>query len=201
MGEHPSPHLRRDSYGHFDLTPLVVTITSSAQGFRVFAYRAQLGRLGGSRWGWVLQIKFPCHTNQGSLTGQERCVANDESARTHTVFPHGPHTLYSSDLLFKAVQAVVTVSNPHNRNGVSTWPLIHFSEHLRNARTNIMKGSRGAVSTPAASPPPASALAPYLLHLCLLRPPPRARLACEPPAAASPLVRPQFHAPRHRAYS
>ena len=22
--------------------------------------RAQLGRLGGSRWGWVLQIKFPC---------------------------------------------------------------------------------------------------------------------------------------------
>ena len=25
------------------------------------SYRAQLGRLGGSRWGWVLQIKFPCH--------------------------------------------------------------------------------------------------------------------------------------------
>ena len=25
------------------------------------AYRAQLGRLG-SRWGWVLQIKFPCHS-------------------------------------------------------------------------------------------------------------------------------------------
>ena len=23
------------------------------------ALRAQLGRLGGSRWGWVLQIKFP----------------------------------------------------------------------------------------------------------------------------------------------
>ena len=27
------------------------------------SYRAQLGRVGGSRWGWVLQIKFPC---QGS---------------------------------------------------------------------------------------------------------------------------------------
>jgi hypothetical protein len=25
------------------------------------SYRAQLGRLGGSRWGWVLQIKIPCH--------------------------------------------------------------------------------------------------------------------------------------------
>ena len=25
------------------------------------AARAQLGRVGGSRWGWVLQIKFPCH--------------------------------------------------------------------------------------------------------------------------------------------
>ena len=27
-------------------------------------YKAQLGRVGGSRWGWVLQIKFPYHTNQ-----------------------------------------------------------------------------------------------------------------------------------------
>ena len=25
------------------------------------SYRAQLGRVGGSRWVWVLQIKFPCH--------------------------------------------------------------------------------------------------------------------------------------------
>ena len=23
-----------------------------------------VGRVGGSRWGWVLQIKLPCHTNQ-----------------------------------------------------------------------------------------------------------------------------------------
>ena len=31
------------------------------------SYRAQLGRLGGSRWGWVLQIKLRCHTNHRSL--------------------------------------------------------------------------------------------------------------------------------------
>ena len=31
-------------------------------GFRVLP-RAQLGRLGGSRWGWALQIKFPCHNS------------------------------------------------------------------------------------------------------------------------------------------
>ena len=31
-------------------------------GVSFVAYRAQLGRVGGSRWGWVLQIKFPCHT-------------------------------------------------------------------------------------------------------------------------------------------
>ena len=31
-------------------------------GVSCVAYRAQLGRVGGSRWGWVLQIKFPCHT-------------------------------------------------------------------------------------------------------------------------------------------
>ena len=31
------------------------------------AYRAQLGRVGGSRWGWVLQIQIPCHTIQCSL--------------------------------------------------------------------------------------------------------------------------------------
>ena len=38
-------------------------------GVSCVALRAQLGRLGGSRWGWVLQnkIKFPCHTNQRSL--------------------------------------------------------------------------------------------------------------------------------------
>ena len=29
-------------------------------GFPVLAHRAQLGRVGGSRWGWVLEIKFPC---------------------------------------------------------------------------------------------------------------------------------------------
>ena len=28
------------------------------------AYRAQLGRLGGSRWGLVLQIKLPCRAIQ-----------------------------------------------------------------------------------------------------------------------------------------
>ena len=27
------------------------------------SYRAQLGRLGGSRWGWVLQMKFPCQSS------------------------------------------------------------------------------------------------------------------------------------------
>ena len=31
-------------------------------GVSCVAYRVQLGRVGGSRWGWVLQIKFPCHT-------------------------------------------------------------------------------------------------------------------------------------------
>ena len=121
--------------------------------------------------------------------------------RTRTVFPHGPHTVQSTGLHFKAVQAVVTVSHPRNRHSVISRYLIHLYENLRNARTNIMKGSRSAESTPAASPPPASAPAPHLLHRCLPRSPPRARLAHEPPAAASPLVRPQFHAPRHRAYS
>ena len=29
-------------------------------GLFFLPYRAQLGRVGGSRWGWVLQIKFPC---------------------------------------------------------------------------------------------------------------------------------------------
>ena len=37
-------------------------------GVSCVALRAQLGRLGGSRWGWVLQIKFPCHTNRRSLS-------------------------------------------------------------------------------------------------------------------------------------
>ena len=32
--------------------------------------RAQLGRLGGSRWGWLLQVKFPCHKTHPSLCGQ-----------------------------------------------------------------------------------------------------------------------------------
>ena len=40
-----------------EATQKEVTITSGLQVSRV-AYRAQLGRLGGSRWGWVLQIKF-----------------------------------------------------------------------------------------------------------------------------------------------
>ena len=39
-----------------EATQKEVTITSGLQVSRV-AYRAQLGRLGGSRWGWVLQIK------------------------------------------------------------------------------------------------------------------------------------------------
>ena len=30
-------------------------------GFRVLAHRAQLGRVGGSRWGWVLYMKYPCN--------------------------------------------------------------------------------------------------------------------------------------------
>ena len=131
--------------------------------------------------------------------GRTFCLRRRERART--VFPHGPHTVKSTGLHFKAVQAVVTVSHPRNRHSVISRHLIHLYENLRNARTNVMKGSRSAESTPAASPPPASAPAPYLLHLCLPRSPPRARLAHEPPAAASPLVRPQFHAPRHRAYS
>ena len=32
-----------------------------------FLCRGQLGRLGGSWWGWVLQIKLRCHTNHRSL--------------------------------------------------------------------------------------------------------------------------------------
>ena len=37
-------------------------------------YRAQLGRVGGSRWGWVLQIKFPCqHTPATGIPSSSRC--------------------------------------------------------------------------------------------------------------------------------
>ena len=37
-------------------------------GVSCVALRAQLGRLGGSRWGWVLQIKCRAITNKRSLT-------------------------------------------------------------------------------------------------------------------------------------
>ena len=65
-------------------------------GFRVLAHRAQSGRVGGSRWGWVLYIKYPCQglgslnkiPRQGSLSlssPQNHVVARNlsSSPRNH----------------------------------------------------------------------------------------------------------------------
>ena len=42
----------------------MLTLHSTSVGFVNLhtAHRARLGRAGGSRWDWVLQIKIPCHT-------------------------------------------------------------------------------------------------------------------------------------------
>ena len=55
------------------LPPCPLRISSIASSSSV--YRAQFGRLGGSRWGWVLQIQYPCRTHQRSpcvLLGYKR---------------------------------------------------------------------------------------------------------------------------------
>ena len=43
-----------------DPCPPCLVLCVGGVGFRVLAHRAHLGRFGGSRWGWVLEIKFPC---------------------------------------------------------------------------------------------------------------------------------------------
>ena len=41
-------------------SPSSLLLLFAGWGLFFLPYRAQLGRVGGSRWGWVLQIKFPC---------------------------------------------------------------------------------------------------------------------------------------------
>ena len=50
------------------------------------AHRARLGRAGGSRWDWVLQIKIPCHTDRldtyfRALDSKNRKTADIRSKR------------------------------------------------------------------------------------------------------------------------
>ena len=72
-----------------------VTVTSSPHHVCVdsrylihycVAYRAQFGRVGDSRWGWVLQIKFPCHTTQRlSLKTTQRSLPDVTGSEAHTL--------------------------------------------------------------------------------------------------------------------
>ena len=43
--------------------------------------RAQLGRLGGSRWGWLLQIKFPCHDDVYYYIGERLKLEGETKIR------------------------------------------------------------------------------------------------------------------------
>ena len=53
-----------------DPCPPCLVLCVGGVGFRVLAHRAHLGRFGGSRWGWVLEIKFPCRrTGTGCSRG------------------------------------------------------------------------------------------------------------------------------------
>ena len=66
-------------------------------GVSCVAYRAQLGRLGGSRWGWVLQIKIPVpphtlsfseekmETLHLSVDGCAHCIKGRRTARARTL--------------------------------------------------------------------------------------------------------------------
>ena len=48
------------------------TFASVSWSMMIASTIAQLGRLGGSRWGWVLPIKFPCHTFISHSKGRRR---------------------------------------------------------------------------------------------------------------------------------
>ena len=65
LGGSVASPLRRFGRFSFPWLPLP-SLVCWGGGVSFVAHRAQLGRVGGSRWGWVLQIKSPCHKTHPS---------------------------------------------------------------------------------------------------------------------------------------